>query len=105
MQTIKSTLFALLLTALFLQGTAGQAQICTGSSCEPKFKNMRDAIDTILAREQKHDWQKIQWRTNASAALEEARGQDKPVFVFFVVKQRAPSPKNWVGDANDMGKT
>jgi len=69
------------------------------------YKSMREAIDTISARESAHEWQKIQWRTNAKTALVEAQKQSKPIFVFFVVKQKVSSPKNWVGDKNDMGKT
>jgi len=69
------------------------------------YKNMREAIDTISARETAHEWQKIQWRTSAATALAEAQKQSKPIFVFFVVKQKAASPKNWVGKESDLGKT
>jgi predicted PurR-regulated permease PerM len=68
-------------------------------------KNMRQAIDKSLARESLHEWKKIQWRTNASQALREAQAQSKPIFVFFMVKQKAPSPASWTGQQNDMGKT
>jgi hypothetical protein len=66
---------------------------------------MREAIDTLLARESAHKWQRIDWRTDAAAALRDARAENKPIFVFFVVRQQAASPKSWVGANNDMGKT
>ncbi len=69
------------------------------------FKSMREAIDTLLARESAHKWQRIEWRTDAAAALRDARAENKPIFVFFVVRQQAASPKSWVGANNDMGKT
>jgi hypothetical protein len=66
---------------------------------------MREAVDALLARESAHQWQKIEWRTDAATALRDARAENKPIFVFFVVKQQAASPKSWVGPSNDMGKT
>lgn len=80
------------------------AQVCsTKGTCQ--YKNMQEAINTVLSRESAHEWHKIQWRTDAQKALAEAQTQSKPIFVFFVVKQRAPSPKGWVGPNNDLGKT
>jgi len=76
----------------------------SGKDCCP-YKNMREAIDTISARETAHQWQKIQWRTSAATALADAQKESKPIFVFFVVKQQAASPKNWVGEKSDLGKT
>jgi hypothetical protein len=69
------------------------------------FKSMREAVDTLLTRESAHQWQKIEWRTDAATALRDARAENKPIFVFFVVKQQAASPKSWVGPDNDLGKT
>lgn len=88
---------------LFVSLPLAIGQPCTTGKCE--FKNMNEAIDKLLAREATHDWQKISWRTSASKALQDAQAQSKPIFVFFIVKQKAPSPKSWVGPQNDMGKT
>ena len=63
---------------------------------------MRAAIDAGLARQSKQEWQKIRWRTSASAALSEARAESKPIFIFFVVKQQAPSPTKWTGQSDDQ---
>ena len=90
------------------QRAAQQGPITSASIPSPQtshFKSMREAIDTILARESAHQWQKIEWRTDAATALRDARAENKPIFVFFVVKQQAASPKSWVGQNNDIGET
>jgi hypothetical protein len=74
-------------------------------ACQCPHKNMHDTIDTVLNQESHHDWQKIKWRTNGVLALQEAKAQSKPIFVFFVVKQLSPSPTKWSNQANDTGKT
>jgi hypothetical protein len=80
------------------------AQISDGAnSCQ--YKNMKEAIDTITTREKDHLWQKINWRTSSATALADARKENKPIFVFFVVEQKKASPKAWVGETCDMGKT
>ena len=80
------------------------AQLSYGADSCP-YKNMKEAIDVLTTREQEHLWQKIQWRTSAATALTEARKENKPIFVFFVVRQKAASPKAWVGETCDLGKT
>lgn len=99
--TMRISLLSIWLSVSILSVTA---QVCsTQGTC--KYKNMREAIDAGLAREASHEWHKIQWRTDVQKALREAQTQSKPIFVFFVVKQRAPSPSGWVGPQNDFGKT
>jgi hypothetical protein len=93
-------LFACLLISI--PSVAAQGNSSAG---EHPAKNMREAIDKSLARESLHEWKKVQWRTNAAQALREAQAQSKPIFVFFMVKQKAPSPASWTGQQNDMGKT
>ena len=101
--------FKLRIAVLFMALGTTSAFIANGKDSSGKdscpYKNMREAIDTISARETAHVWQKIQWRTSAATALADAQKESKPIFVFFVVKQKAPSPKNWVGEQSDMGKT
>jgi hypothetical protein len=84
--------------------SSASAQSCSTTPTRPA-KNMREAIDTNLARESLHEWRKIQWRTDASQALREAQAQSKPIFVFFVVKQLKPSPTQWTGQKDDTGAT
>lgn len=104
MKTSTAMRISLLLIWLSTSISSVAAQVCsTKGTCQ--YKNMHEAIDSVLARESSHEWQKIQWRTDAQKALTEARAQSKPIFVFFVVKQRAPSPTGWVGPNNDLGKT
>ena len=101
---MKKDLAIALLSLWFCTAAAAEAQICTGNHCEAP-KTMREAIDAGLARESQKIWQQIDWRTDAAQALAEARAQSKPLFVFFVVRQKMPSPTSWVGAGNDMGKT
>jgi len=101
--------FKFRLAALFIALGIGsalytEAKDASGENCCP-YKNMREAIDTISARETAHEWQKIHWRTSAKTALADAQTESKPIFVFFVVTQKKPSPKSWVGQQSDMGKT
>src|SRR5271156_2396774 len=70
------------------------AQISDGAnSCQ--YKNMKEAIDTITTREKDHLWRKINWRTSAASALNDARKEKKPIFGFFIVDQKKASPKAW----------
>jgi hypothetical protein len=93
-----------LLISLLAGSSSVNAQTCPASDKCP-YKNMQEAINTLLSRESQHEWQKIQWRTSAAEALRDAQRQSKPIFVFFVVKQQAPSPTKWTGQANDTGQT
>jgi hypothetical protein len=68
-------------------------------------KALRTTLLTLLAQESEHKWKSIQWRTDAAQCLKEAQSQAKPVFVFFVVKQLAPSPSKWTGRKDDTGET
>ncbi len=80
------------------------AQFAVGANtCE--YKNLKEAIDTITTHEKCHLWQTINWRTSVAAALTEARKENKPIFVFFVVRQKKTSPKAWVGNSNDIRET
>jgi len=104
MESFKFRIAVLLIVLSTTSPLCTNANNSSGKDCCP-YKNMREAVDTISARETAHEWQKIQWRTNAATALAEAQKQSKPIFVFFVVKQKAPSPKTWVGEQSDLGKT
>jgi hypothetical protein len=94
---------------LLLTCILGAAPIATAQSCSTDakcpYKNQKEAIDTLLAKESEHKWQSIHWRTNAAQCLQEAQAQSKPIFLFFVVKQLAPSPTKWSGQKDDTGKT
>jgi len=93
-----------LMICLSVSISSVNAQTCSTTPTR-SAKNMREAIDTNLARENLHEWRKIQWRTDASQALQEAQAQSKPIFVFFVVKQLKPSPTSWTGQKDDTGAT
>jgi hypothetical protein len=101
MKRVKFAVIALL--SLCLSGGMC-AQIADGAnSCQ--YKNMKEAIDAITTREKDHLWQNINWRTSAASALNDARKEKKPIFVFFIVDQKKASPKAWVGETCDLGKT
>ncbi len=104
MKSFKLKIAVLLIVLGATPALHANAENSSGKDCCP-YKNMREAIDSISARETAHVWQKIQWRTSAATALAEAKKESKPIFVFFVVKQKAPSPKSWVGEKSDLGKT
>jgi|SRR5277367_2138357 len=95
----------LLTACLFVTMSSVSAQSCSTAACKSQPRNMREAIDTNLARESLHEWHKINWRTNASQALRDAQAQSKPIFVFFIVKQLKPSPTKWTGQKDDTGNT
>jgi hypothetical protein len=101
MKRVKFAGIALL--SLCLSGVMG-ARIADGAnSCQ--YKNMKEAVDAITTREKDHLWQQINWRTSAATALADASRARKPIFVFFIVEQKKASPKAWVGETCDLGKT
>jgi hypothetical protein len=104
MKSFKFSIAVLIITLGATPALYANAENSSGKDSCP-YKNMRDAIDTISARETVHEWQKIQWRTSAATALADAQKESKPIFVFFVVKQKASSPTSWVGKESDLGKT
>ena len=92
--------------AFFLSFALAILQAHAKGSIDPnQYPTMQKAIDAVLANESQKEWKKIAWRTDANAALAEAQKQNKPIFVFFTVKQKQASPKKWVGENSDMGKT
>jgi hypothetical protein len=84
------------------------AWLCTGKlpclartesqACANSNMTMQQAIDITLRRQANHDWQKVHWQTNAAAALMQAQRENKPIFIFFVVTQRAKLPEKLSGD-------
>jgi hypothetical protein len=58
------------------------------TSCGRSYKTVQEMLDTTLKRESDHKWQKINWQTNAPAALRQAQQENKPIFILFLVNER-----------------
>lgn len=54
---------------------------------EPRYDEeaARKFAARILANEAREEWKKIRWRAGMEDALQEARKEQKPLFVFIVV--------------------
>jgi hypothetical protein len=49
---------------------------------------VQEMLNTTLKRESDHAWQKINWQTNAAAALNQAQRENKPIFILFLVNEK-----------------
>jgi hypothetical protein len=104
LKALRTTFLTAVLLSSVAAAVAGPAKICSTSGGCP-YKSQREAINTLLAQESEHRWKSIQWRTDAAQCLKEAQARSKPIFLFFVVKQLAPSPSKWSGQKDDTGET
>jgi hypothetical protein len=87
--------------ALALSCTANLSCFAQNSSapCTRSYNTIQEAIDGCLKRQADNEWQKIHWQTDATAALVQARRENKPIFIFVAVNQkRAHLAKNRSGD-------